>query len=524
MSRRTGVGPAWWGVPRRGRRGRRPRGRGPALPLGRRVAGWASVGVTAVLVIGVLAGYVKYRSIWDSIKRVDVSGLLGSEPRKLNNAENILVLGSDTRVGQNGVGGSAAGTPGGRSDTLMLLHISPGQAGATVLSIPRDSVVPVVGCGASDGTAGQQAAPGQLERINAALNNGGPACTWKTVAQLTGVHIDHFIQLDFTGFEKIIDDLGGVTVCLPAAVSDPRSGLSLPAGPHHVFGREALAFWREREAVGNGSDLQRIQRDQFLMASLVQGIEHSGLLNSPARVLRVLGDAADAMTTDTGLDQTTMLRIAESLRGLRPRSVQFVTAPNVAYPPDPNEVEFAQPMAGELFTAIAHDNKLPRAGRAGRPRRRPAGPAGTVTPVVDTTPSQVKVQVQNGAGTSGLAGQVDTDLTRRGFDVVGSGDAATFTYTTSVIEYAAPADLPAVSTLKALLATVTVVHDPSLTPGTITLIVGSAYTGLKTPSARHTAATAATPSVSRLSTGDGAITASTGACQDAGAFSGPNGG
>jgi LCP family protein required for cell wall assembly len=520
MSRRTDVRGTQRSVPRRGSRRQQSRNRRPSLPPGKRIAAWTSIGVTAVLVIASLAAYVKYRSIWDSIKRVDVTGLIGNQPRKLNNAENILVLGSDTRIGQNGVGGSAASTPGGRSDTLMLLHISPGQAGATVMSIPRDSMVPVLGCGASDGTAGQQAVPGQLERINAALNNGGPACTWKTVAQLTGVHIDHFIQLDFTGFEKIIDDLGGVTVCLPAAVSDPRSGLSLSAGPHHVFGREALAFWREREAVGNGSDLQRIQRDQFLMASLVQGIEHSGLLNSPARVLQVLADAADAMTTDTGLDQSTMLQIAESLRGLRSRSVQFVTAPNVAYPPDPNEVEFAQPQAGELFTAIAHDNKLPRAKKAPRPRTRPASSAGTVTPVVDATPSQVKVQVENGAGTTGLAGQVDTELTRRGFDVVGSGDAATFTYTTSVIEYAASSDLAAVNTLKAQLGDVTVQQDPSLTPGTITLIVGSAYTGLKSPSARHSTTTASTPSVSKLSSGDGAISANVGACQDARAFSG----
>jgi LCP family protein required for cell wall assembly len=521
MSRRSDVRPARWGLPR-GSRGRQQPRRRPRQPLGKRIAAWTSIGVTAVLVLAVLAAYVKYRSLWDSIKRIDVTGLIGNEPPKLNNAENILILGSDTRIGQNGIGGSSNSTPGGRSDTLMLLHISPGLKGATVMSIPRDSMVPVLECGSSDGTPGQQAAPGQLERINSALNNGGPACTWKTVAQETGIHIDHFIQLDFTGFEKIVDDLGGVTVCLPAPINDPRSGLNLSAGRHHVWGREALAFWREREAVGQGSDLQRIQRDQYLMASLAQGIQHSGLLNSPTKILHVITDAADAMTTDTGLDQTTMLQIANSLRGLRPSLVQFVTAPNVAYPGDPTaEVEFAQPQAGELFSAIAHDNKLPKAKRARPGRRGSASTRPSTTPVLDTAPSQVRVQVDNGAGTPGLAGQVQADLTKRGFDVVGTGDASSFTYTTSVIEYAASSDIPAVNTLKAQLSNVKVEPDASLTPGTITLIVGSTYTGLKSASAKHS--TTGTPSISKLSAGDGAISGSAAVCSDKGAFTGPNG-
>jgi len=518
MSRRSDVSAARSGLPRRGRGGQQSRRR-PRQPFGKRVAAWTSIGVTAVLVLAVLAAYVKYRSLWDSIKRIDVTGLIGDQPRKLNNAENILVLGSDTRIGQNGVGGSATSTPGGRSDTLMLLHLPPGQAGATVLSIPRDMMVPILTCAANNGTPGQQAAPGQLERINAALNNGGPACTWKTVAEETGVHIDHFIQLDFTGFEKIIDDLGGVTICLPAAVNDPRSGLNLSAGRHHVFGREALAFWREREAVGNGSDLERIQRDQFLMASLVQGIEHSGVLNSPTKIVHVITDAANAMTTDTGMDQNTMLQIADSLRGFRSSSVQFVTAPNVAYPPDPNEVEFLQPQASELFSAIAHDNRLPKATKSRRAGRSPA--RHSAPPVLDAAPSQVKVQVENGAGTNGLAGQVQADLTKRGFVVVGAGDASSFTYTASVIEYAASSDLPAVSTLKAQLSNVKVEQDTSLTPGTITLIVGSTYTGLKSASAKHSATTG--PSISKLSSGDGAISGNARICGDTGAFSGPNG-
>jgi len=518
MSRRTDVDHAGWSAPRRSRRRQQPRSRRSRQPFGKRIAAWTSIGLVAVLVVGVLAAYVKYRSFWDSIKRVDVTGLIGNQPPKYNNAENILLIGSDTRTGQDGIGGSVPGCD--CSDTLMLLHISPGHHEATVMSIPRDTVVPILACAASDGTPGQQANPNSVERINAALAAGGPACTWKTVDQETGIHIDHFVQLDFTGFEKVIDDLGGVTVCLPGPVDDPKSGLDLSAGRHHVYGREALAFWREREAVGEGSDLQRIQRDQFLMASLVQGIEHSGLLSSPTKTLNVIRDAANAITTDTGLDQNAMLQIAESLRGLKSSSVQFVTAPNGAYPGDPlAEVEFAQPQASELFSAIAHDTTLPKPKKAKRTKKS-ASTKPTTTPVLDTAPSQIKVQVENGSGTNGLAGQVGGDLTSHGFQVMGTGDASNFNYTSSVIEYAASSDLGAVNTLKAWLSNVQVQQDSSLTPGTITLIVGSSFTGLKAPS---TSATASTPSVSKISSSDGAITANTGICKDQAAFAGPNG-
>jgi LCP family protein required for cell wall assembly len=519
MSRRTDASQPRSGMPRRGRRRQRSGSRRPKqkLTLGKRIAGWTAIAVTGVLVVACLAAYVKYRSFWDSIKRIDVTGIIGTQPPKLNNAENILLIGSDTRSGQDGIGGNIQGCQ--CSDTLMILHLSPGGRGAIVMSIPRDSMVPTYGCAPSDGTGGQAADLTSYERINAALQAGGPACTWKTVAAQTGIHIDHFIELTFTGFQKIIDDLGGVTVCLPTAIDNPQSGLDLSAGRHHIWGHEALAFWRTRENVGEGSDLQRIQRDQYLMASLVQGIEHSGLLNSPSKMLNVIRDATDSMTTDTGLDQNAMLQIADSLRGLRSADVQFVTAPNVAYPPDPDaEVEFAQPQAQELFTAIERDSKLPKTSKAKRTKKSSSA-KGTVTPVLDTTPSQVKVQVENGSGAQGIAGQVSTDLTKRGFDVVGTGDASTFTYTSTVIQYAASSDMPAVNTLKALFSNVQVQQNASLTPGTITLIVGSSYSGLK--SAKSSSATG--PSASTVSASDGAITGNVGVCSDAKAFQGPDG-
>jgi LCP family protein required for cell wall assembly len=337
-----------------------------------RVAGWLALGAVSVLVLATLGLYFTIRGAWDSIGRVTVTtSELGKRPPRYASALNILLIGSDSRAGRNAaIGGYDQGR---RSDTVMVVHLAPGRHRAIVMSIPRDTVVPVLACPAGDGTAGQQADPAAVERINATFAAGGPACLWMTVEQVTGIRIDHFAELDFTGFEKVINSLGGVQVCLPVAVDDPVSGLDLTAGRHHIMGSQAIAFWRTREGLGLQDDPQRIQRDQFLMASLVQGIERSDLLGSPARIFAVLSDIAGALTIDRGLDQQVMLRIAESMRGIPGRSVQFVTAPYQAYPADPAaELQLRQPQAGQLFSALAREQRLPgAAGKPSRPARRP---------------------------------------------------------------------------------------------------------------------------------------------------------
>ena len=170
------------------------RGRGPVV---RRALGVLAIVVAIALVTASLTAYLKYRSIWDSITRDKVVGL-GQRPPQLNPAMNVLVMiGSDTRAGANRQFG--AGVTGQRSDTIMILHIGPGGHDVVVLSIPRDSVVPVLACPPEAGAAGQAAQPGQVEQINATFANGGPGCLWKTVEQTTRVRLDHFIEINFTG-------------------------------------------------------------------------------------------------------------------------------------------------------------------------------------------------------------------------------------------------------------------------------------------------------------------------------------
>jgi LCP family protein required for cell wall assembly len=320
-----------------------------------RVLAWVAAALVVVLVGGVLAAYAVYRDVFGKIHQVNVTGL-GNRPRSFDNALNILVIGSDTRHGKNSRFGRHVS--GQRSDTIMVLHLSPGVRRAVVLSIPRDSVVPILACQKESGSPGQVAQPGQVEQINETFANGGPGCLWKTIEHTTNIRLNHFAELNFTGFEHVINDLGGVRICLPFPINDPRSKLHLTAGIHHVGGAEALAYWRVRY-IGVGSDLERIQRDQFLMASAAQEVKHTGLLSDPGRIFRVVRDVAASLTTDSGLKQSDMIALLQRLRSLPLGAVHFVQVPVVTYPPNPNWVQWSGD-ASKLFLAIAHDKKMPR--------------------------------------------------------------------------------------------------------------------------------------------------------------------
>ncbi|MGO8726719.1 MAG: LCP family protein [Streptosporangiaceae bacterium] len=485
---------------------------------GRRIALIATGALASVVAVALVAGslfaYVKYRQVYDGIKRVNVTHDLRNRPPADPNSLNILLIGSDTRSGENGAIGGSTGIQGARSDTVMLMHIAPGAHSVDVLSFPRDSVVPILACGAEDGTSGQTAQPGQVEQLNSTFAYGGPGCLWTTLEQTTHIRIDDFIELTFVGFEHVINDLNGVNVCLPAAVDDPMSGLNLTAGFHHIYGAQALAFWRTREDLGEGSDLQRIQRDQFLMAALVQGIEKSGLIRDPAKIASVLDDISSNhyIATDSELNPSRMLQIAEGLRGLSSGSVQFVEVPTQTYAQETAWVQWTS-QATALFSAIAHDTRLP----AAKPK---ASAVPSASPVATVSPSAVNVQVLNGSGISGVAATASTDLTSRGFNVVGSGNAASFGYTHSVIQYASAAGLPAGETLKAQLSGVTLEENTSLTPGTLNLILGSSFSQLKAPAAASPSSSAST---SNLAQQYGGITGNVDVCHDSNAFAGPDG-
>ncbi len=494
--------------PRERRRGRGSRGR--------RIAGWIAV-ITTVLVTGTsLAAYAKYLGTLHSIETFAPTDLGTHRPPVYNASENILVVGSDSRAGANVKFGT--NIQGQRSDTMLIVHIRPGHRGAVVVSLPRDTLVPIVACKQDGlGDPGQPAQPGQTEMLNATFAYGGPPCLWKTVEQETGIHIDHYVGLTFTGFMKVINDIGGVNVCLPRAIKDPKSGLNLSAGKHHVFGPQALAFWRERY-VGLGSDLQRIQRQQYLMAGLMQSVKSGQLLSNYGKMYTVIQDTAKNLTTDQGLSLTDMVSLGGDLRLLSTKTMQFVTVPSIAAPTDPNRVIWQQPQANRLFRAIAHDRSLPKVPKTRKTAQQPVTAA-------TTSPGNVQVEVFNGNGLPNAAGQAASDLTSKGFQVTGAADANSSSFTDSVIQYSSPADLAKVNTLKAQLSSVQVQKVPGITPGTIYLIVGSKFTGLHGSGSSGGAATGSSTSsksAGNLSKSYGGINASANICDVSSAFAGPD--
>jgi LCP family protein required for cell wall assembly len=500
----------------------------------RHVLRWIAVATVVILAAGTLAAYLKYRAVYDSITRVTIPGSeLGQRPPDYSTAsENILVYGDDSRKGldkHEQVILHTGNDQTDNTDTIMVIHLSPGHHAITVMSIPRDTMVPMYQCDSGPGYAGQAADPNSYVQINSLLQAGGPICLWKTVEQQTGIFIDHFIGIGMLGFVKVVNDLGGVNVCVPFNVNDPVSGLNLPSGEDHITGVQALAFWRTREDIGNGSDLERIQRDQFMSAQVVKGVLGSGLLSNPLRLLSVVTDAAASMTTDSRMSVSDLVGLAESLRTVSSKNVQFITAPNQAWPANPNRVQFAQPQAGEVFSAIARDVTVPKVKVTPS-----ATPSSGGAQVLTTSPSNVKVKILNGSGVPHIADQAATGLTSRGFDVTGTGNAASFAYTNSVIEFSSPADMAAVNTLKRELTNVTDLQDSTLTPGTVELILGSDFTGLvpatasATPSASGspTASVSASPStsgsaVASLAQNNNGITAAASCASDGSSFAGP---
>jgi LCP family protein required for cell wall assembly len=317
--------------------------------------------VALVLVVALTGGFIAYRHLDGNITSLSVEDALGSDrPAEVVKDDaphkplNILLLGSDTREGQgNHIGGD---TPG-LSDTTILLHISADRKLAYGVSLPRDAMVERPACERKDGNGED---PGGLSMFNAAYAVGGPACTIKTVEELTDVRINHFVVIDFNGFKKMVDALGGVEVCVPEEVNDTTGHISLPAGTYNVKGQRALDYVRVRHDIGTveTGDIGRMKRQQAFLASMSNKAISAGTLVNPVRLYRFLDAATKSLTTDPKLASLEALGgLAKSLKGIGLDHVQFLTVPFQEYAPDPNRLQWA-PGAKRLWFRIRHDLPL----------------------------------------------------------------------------------------------------------------------------------------------------------------------
>ncbi|MFH0174373.1 LCP family protein [Streptomyces cacaoi] len=332
-----------------------------------RVLKAAGLTLAAALVVGIGTAGWAYWHLNDNITSVDIDNALGdNRPAKAvttpapsgsasasplpTEAVNILVLGSDSRSGEENQALGGGDSSGARSDTAMVVHIDAGRTTATVVSIPRDTLVTRPSCPLSDGGS-TAVAYGVM--FNTAYSVGGPVCAVKTVESITDVRMDHYIEVDFSGFAKLVDALGGVTVTTDEDIDDDDSHLHLAAGTHHLDGTHALALARTRHGIGDGSDLGRIGLQQTLVKALLEQIASTDLLTSPTKLYKVADAVTGSLTTDTGLDSLAeLMELGQSLKGLSAAHLKTVTMPVVTAPSDPNRVVAQEPAASELWASL----------------------------------------------------------------------------------------------------------------------------------------------------------------------------
>jgi LCP family protein required for cell wall assembly len=388
---------------------------------GARIAVAVASALTVVATLGSTVAWAGLNTINDNIDKQPIQAgsnrptkAAPTEPTEYE-ALNILVMGTDTRTGQ----GNDFGDPGttasgnGHSDTTILLHVSADRTRALAVSIPRDSWVTRPSC--KDGDTSEVSG-----RFNEAFAAGGPSCTIRAVEALTDVRIDHFVVVDFKGFQSVVDAVGGVPICLAEAVDDPKSGLKLDAGTHVLDGQQALAFARARKTLGDGSDLSRIDRQQVFLSALIRQVQSKSLLTDAGTLVSVLTSVSQSLTVDTGLGTVDDLKdLAVSLQGITPAKVKFVTVPWVPRS-DGATIEWNDAKADPIWASMINDTAYP------------PGASKLDGTVLKTSPSSVRVRVLNGSGVDGQARTAAEQLTAQGFVVVGVDTAPSVIDTTTV--------------------------------------------------------------------------------------------
>ena len=268
-------------------------------------------------------------------------------------------------------------------------------------------------------------------KFNAAFAAGGSGCVISTVRYLTGIPINHFVEVKLQGFKTIVNALGGVTICTTRALSDPvrsdghggmeGSGLKLPQGTSHIDGDQALALVRARH-IGDGSDLSRITRQQKFMSAMIRNVNSAGLLTNPVKLYLVLSAVAGSLTVDSGLSGDALKTFLLSMQGMTPGEIKFYTVPNK---PFGENVVWVASGAGAMFAAMKNDTPYP-AKAVGAP---------TGQPVLTVAPADIQVEVLNGSGIKGLARTAASQLTKLGYQVTAVGNAPTSSNAISSITY-----------------------------------------------------------------------------------------
>ena len=473
-----------------------------ALRYGRALS-WVAV-VTSALVLlgsGSLWAYVNYLN--SKIHRFGAICVRDCKdrPSEKGGTENFLLVGSDTRAGDNSTGslaGLADGSGGnGRSDSTMLVHLSSATNRVVVLSFPRDLEVQMPSYVDGQGVTH----PTSAQKFNAAYSYGGPQLLIKQIEQLSGLRVDHYVGVDFAGFVKIVDSLGGINVCIsrvpgsttnlhdPGGDGSGGSGFVGHVGINHLDGNKALEFVRQRHGLPQG-DLDRIQRQHRFLAAVFAKVQSAGTLLNPLKLNDVLRSAASDLTVDKGTSTDDLVTLAKSLKDLSGSSVEYFTVPNHgSYDSRLGSVQLIDhDPAKALFQEIYNDEDPAHpvaATSSHTPSKKPSAAASSAAPVLSIPPSSITVDVLNGSGQRGQAGKVGQDLQGIGFRIGRIGTATTSGATTTQIHYGSNRAESA-KTVAAAIPGAQLVADSSLGEDVIQVVTGSSYSGVQAVTVRGT--------------------------------------
>ncbi|MFC9325872.1 LCP family protein [Kitasatospora sp. NPDC057015] len=433
------------------------RGRKPQRNNRKKYVAWTAAGA---MVLIVAAGGALYLKLNGNIKTFDSDAISADRPPETqadangNKPVNVLLIGSDSRSGNNSdLGGGDEG--GARSDTTILLHVYADHKHAVGISIPRDALVTVPSCKLPNGKWSKELTNQMFNSAFSTGNSeeGNPACTQNTVEKLTGIRVDHTIEVNFEGFAAMTAAVNGVDVCLPNAIYEndlneklPKKGAEVfKKGQQTVQGKQALDYVRLRHGIGDGSDIGRMKRQQAFMGSLISKVKKQGL--SPTTLLPLADAATKSMTVDPDLSTADkLLSFALSMKNIDMHDLKFITAPWVFSTTHTGRIELVHPAVDNLWATLKADRTIDgqdatgqqpdaAASPAADQASAPAAPAPAPAPAADTDGAGIKVAVYNGTTAPGMAGKASEALKASNFTVTKVATASSTNHSSTVVEY-----------------------------------------------------------------------------------------
>ncbi|WP_424640615.1 LCP family protein [Embleya sp. AB8] len=451
---------------------------------------WIAISVVGLLVVlaGSAYGYLKYldSKITTTARNAGSEGVPKAEEDEFGRKPlNIVLIGNDSRKGLGKQYGAAEHTEG-LADVTILMHVSADRSNATLVSIPRDTMVQIPKCVVDGKTYPPSKGP---QSFNESLTNGGPPCTVSTVDRMLGVQVDHYIMIDFTGVKKMTDAVDGVDMCISEPINDPvlpnqggGTDLKLDAGNQNLSGETALKFLRARHAFGDGSDLARIKAQKAFLMSLTRKLKSSASLTNVEGMFRIANIAVESLTVDNGLGGVNkLISLGNQLKKVPEKRMAFTTLPIEEYPPmAKSKVQPKQPEANNLMAMLRTDTPLTKDDK---PAAEQPPPAATTPEPPKIDPATVKVDVRNGSGVSKRANEITADLVGRKFVAVSAGNARDGkTHATSTITYP-KGRLDAAKALAAAtgLADGALIESTSTTVTRFELLIGKDYPATAPP-------------------------------------------